>query len=97
MGKSVFDPNDTFVNVTFYGVVFVGKMFHRAVLSPVLEHDEESVFDKQFSGRFAAELVELFVGFLYDFEHIEKGLSFDTEKTFELCVTERQSFLYVFR
>ena len=49
-----------------------------------------------FSGRFSAELVELLVGFLHDFEHIEKGLPFDSEESFELCVTERQGLLYVF-
>jgi len=94
--KSVFDPLDHLVNVTFNGVVFVGKMFHCSVLSPVLEHDEESVFDKQFRGRFSAEFVELLVGNLQDCEHVEKGLPFDTEESFELSIACAQGFFNVF-
>ena len=96
-GENVFRPFDHFVNVTFHGVVRVSKVFHGAVLSPVLEHDEESVFDKQFCGRLAAEFVELFVSFLEDFEHVEKGLPFDSEESFELSIACAQGFFNVFR
>jgi len=96
MNERVFDPLNDFVNVTFDGVVFVGEVFHRSILSPVLKSDEESVFDTQFRGRLAAEFVELLVGSLQDFEHVEKGLSFDAEEPFELSIACAQGFVYMF-
>jgi len=97
LDQGVFDPLDGFVNVTDDRIVFVGKVFHRLIGSPVLEREEESVFDPQFCGRLAAELVEFFEGFLEDFQHVVKGFSFDTEKLFELSVAERQCFLHSLR
>jgi len=94
--QRVFDPLNHFVNVTFDGVVFVGEVFYRSILSPVLQGDEESIFDPQFRGRLAAELVELLVGSLQDFEHLEKGLSFDAEEPFELSIACAQGFVYMF-
>ena len=43
--QSVFDPLDDFMNVTDNGAVFISEMFHRDVGAPVLEGDQESVFD----------------------------------------------------
>jgi hypothetical protein len=71
-------------------------VFHRSILSPVLKGDEESIFDPQFRGRLPAEFVEVCVGRLKDFEHVEKGLSFHAEEPFELSIACAQGFLYMF-
>ena len=84
--KSIFHPNDDRVNATLYRVVFVGKMFQCEVRPPVLERDEESVFETQFSGRFASASVKFVEGGLEDFQHQKKGCSFHAEKTFELRI-----------
>ena len=94
LDQGVFDPLDGFVNVTDDRIVFVRKVFHRLIGSPVLEGEEETVFDFQFRGRPAAELMEFFEGGLEDFQHFEKGVSFDTEELFEFSVAERQGFLH---
>ena len=94
--QSVFDPLDDFMNVTDNGVVLISEMFHRDVGTPVLEREEESVFDAQFCGRFSAALVLLVKGFLEDFQHLVKGLPFDSEESFELSIAKREGFLDVF-
>ena len=85
--QSVFDPLDGIVNVTEDGVVFIREMFHRDVGAPVLERDQEPVFDSQFRGRFSAALVLFVEGFLEAFQHLIKGLPLDSEESFELSVT----------
>ena len=94
--ECVFDPNDDSMNVPDNCVVFISKVFHRDIGTPVLERDQESVFDSQFRGWFAAVLVKCVEGCLEDFQHLVKGLSFDSEESFELSVADREGFLYVF-
>ena len=67
-------------------------MFHRDVSAPVLERDQEPVFDSQFRGRFAAALMKCVEGFLENFQHLVKGLPFDSEESFELPVADREVF-----
>ena len=76
------------MNVADDGVVFIRQMFHCAIFPPVLEGDEESVFDVDFRGRLAAVLVLFVKGFLEDFQHVVEGLLFDTKELIELSVAE---------
>jgi len=96
LDQRVFDPFDGVVNVADNRVVFISEVFHCLIGSPVLEREEESVFDSQFRGRLAAEPMKFFEGFLENFQHVVKGFSFDTEELFEFSVAERQCFLHVF-
>jgi hypothetical protein len=82
------------VNVTDDGIVFVGEVLQSTIFSPVLEREEESVFETQFSGWLATELVEFFKGGLENVQHFGKGFSFYAEELFELSVAESQGFLY---
>jgi hypothetical protein len=93
VNEGIFDPLDGFVNVTDDGVIFISKMFHRPVFPPVLKREKEPIFDPQFFRGLPAELVKLFKGGQKDVQHREKGLSFDTEKLFELSVVEGEGFL----
>jgi hypothetical protein len=86
--KSVFDPNNDRVNATLYRIVFVGKMFQCEIGSPVLERNEEAVFDTQFRGRFAATSVKFLEGGLKNFQHLGKSGAFHAEKPFELRVAQ---------
>jgi len=88
LNERLFDPNNGAVYVTFHRIVFVSEVFHGAIFPPVLERDEESVFDEQFFGWLAAMLVEFFVGVLQNVQHGVEGFFFDSEEPFELLVTE---------
>ena len=65
---SVFAPDHRTVNVTDDGIVFVGKVFHSAVGTPVFQRKQEFVFDLQSCGGLAAALVQYLVGCLQDFK-----------------------------
>jgi len=96
LNKDVLRPNDGFVNIAHDGVIFVCEMFLGAIFPPVLEHDEQSVFDKYLCGRLATATMLFFKGFVEDCQHFVERFSFHSEEFLELSIAECQCFLDVF-
>jgi hypothetical protein len=72
--EGVFHPNHRRVDRTFDNSVFVSKVFHCPVFPPVLQCQQEFIFDLEFGQRLAASLVQLLKGLVKDFQHSVKRL-----------------------
>jgi hypothetical protein len=73
------------VNVADDGAIFLGKMFHRAVFTPILKRPKEFVF-KRNTARTTAKLVTGGIGNSENFEHFVKGGLRHAKEFFELAI-----------
>jgi hypothetical protein len=71
-------------------------MLHSAIFPPVLQGEQEFVFDVQFRIRLAAVLMQFFMGCVKDFQHLAKGGYFYAEEPFELGIAGFQCLLHAF-